>query len=231
MAAEAIVPILIGLAIVAAIAGLITWAVIATKRKRERFMALAAKHGWTADLDDRKFHARNLGEFGLFNIGDSRRTHYLIKGSHEGLDFAAFRYQYSTGTDKNRSTHYFRVMAIKTPYPAPPRPGLRFQPEHWGHKLWDKLGGNDIDFASDAFSRAYWVKCDRERFAFAVFHARMIEHLLDNPTKGVWQWIGDTVVVYWNGGLKVDQVQPMLDEVAAWRHLLPRAEVALPRRS
>ena len=78
-------------------------------------------------------------------------------------------------------------------------PGLTIANEQWGHKLIDALGAEDIDFESDEFSRAYWVKSSDRKFAYDALHPRAMQALLEHRTPFKWEWKGTLLLLVGNG--------------------------------
>lgn len=150
--------------------------------------------------------------------GNSRRVKYLLYGTYRGLDVRVFQYTYQTGNGKNQQTHNHSIAWARVPADWP---GLTIVPENVGHKLFDALGGDDIDFESDEFSRRFWVRCRDRKFAYDIVHARMMEHLM---SAGWQRWeLKGAFLALWetNRTLRAADVRPALDRVSAFVDLLP----------
>lgn len=48
----------------------------------------------------------------LFNLGDSQNISHVISGIYAGWPIRIFYFQYSTGSGKHRTTHYFTILEI-----------------------------------------------------------------------------------------------------------------------
>lgn len=208
---------------VAALIVAVTWLVLrAQEKRRAAFRALAAQNGWTYSEKGGDPSGRFPG-LRPFGQGHSRKSRDLLAGQVDGLPFEAFTYQYTVTTHNGKSqsshTYTFAVAVIPMPLDGP---RLTIEPEHLGHKLFDAFGGEDIDFEGDAFSRAFWVKCDERRFAYDVVTPPMMEHLLAAPRGWTWQWRGRDLVVVHAGALRPDAAAATLAMVRRFVALLPR---------
>lgn len=207
-------------------AGALVSGLLRAEALRKAFEALAQAHGWTfVPLDARDLPRRFHG-FRPFGTGGSRTAHDVLAGDLDGMPFEAFTYTYVVGSGKDQRTERFRVAAVQMPLDGP---DLRVSPETVGHKLWDALGGADIDFESDAFSRRFWVKSDDRRFAYDVLPPATMEWMLENSGPWSWQWRGPTLVLTSPGVLGPDEVVPLLQLAKGFRDLLPRHLLAQRR--
>ncbi|MES2155912.1 MAG: DUF3137 domain-containing protein [bacterium] len=186
----------------------------------------AARHGWTytqADASDRP--SRFLG-FQPFGQGHGRRATDVIEGDLAGVHFETFTYQYTvtSGSGKNRheTTYYNTVVASRMPIDGH---NLTMSRETVGKKIFDALGGEDIDTESDEFSRAFWVKCDDRRFAYDVLTPAMMQHLLAIGTDGTWQWRGPWLVREITGRLRLEEVEGLASQVQGFAAKLPRQRI------
>jgi len=76
-------------------------------------------------------------------------------------------------------------------------------------KIASWVGHDDINFESAEFSRRYHVNCDNRKFAYDIFHARLIEYLLacgDCPTL---EMNGPTLLLY-DSQSKLENFQRLL---------------------
>jgi len=122
------------------------------------------------------------GRFPLFKClrrGHSRYGYNLISGHWQGRKMWAFDYHYVTGSGKNRQTHRFSAVIVRSTVPLK---GLLIRPEGLFDKITEFFGYDDLDFESAEFSRRFYVKADDRRWAYDVLHPLTIEFLLDSPT-------------------------------------------------
>lgn len=211
-----IFPFVIMAVFVLLIAGLIVFQFIQAQRRREALVAWADGEGWTYAEKDRQLH-RRYGAIHPFTTGGSRHSRHVLRGEVDGATCIIHQYQYTVQAGKSSHTHYIRCAALEMPLDGH---GLDIQPEHLGHKIVDALGGEDIDFASDAFSRAFWVKCPDRRFAYDILHPDMQEWLMGRRVR--WQWHGRILLRTENGRLDPRSVEAARDALAGFRERLPR---------
>ncbi len=103
----------------------------------------------------------------------------VLWGAWHGLELRAFDYAYSE-TEKHVRRFSCAAAAIPGGWPS-----LDIRPETLRTAVADRLAMPDVRFESDAFNRAFEVRCEEPRFASAVIDARMIEWLLGMaPTPG-----------------------------------------------
>ena len=114
--------------------------------------------------------------FKCFKYGDSRYAFNIITGDWHGWDMTAFDYHYTTGSGKNRQTHLFSCIILKSPFPLKP---LSIRPEGFFDKLTEFFGLDDIDFESAEFSRRFFVKAPEKKWAYDILHSRAMELLLN----------------------------------------------------
>lgn len=189
----------------------------ARRRRRDRVRAWAEAAGHTFREEDDGLEHRFRG-FEPFGKGTSRRVRHVVTGHRGGHRFLAFQYEHTTGGGKDRKRHVHTVCVLRTPVSSP---GLSLRRERLHHRVLDTLGGEDIDFESDAFSRLYWVKGTDRRFAYDVLHPRMMEYLM--PHAGyVWQWRGGDLMLHVAGPIEPERVEAMVDVCGGMVALLPR---------
>ena len=87
----------------------------------------------------------------------------------------AFDYHYVTGSGKNRSTHYFSAIILRSDVQLKP---LSIRPEGIFDRVTEFFGLDDIDFESAEFSRRFYVKSPDKRWAYDVIHPRTMTFLL-----------------------------------------------------
>lgn len=120
--------------------------------------------------------------FGLFKRGDGRRVELVISGEHNGLPLRIFDYWYYDETSdgrggRSRSYHRFTCALLTLPAACPP---LRITHEDFLTRLGDHLGLHDVELEYDDFNRRFRVKCNDQKFAFALLDGQMMQWLLDS---------------------------------------------------
>ena len=186
-------------------------------RRNQAVQAWARSIGWTYLGTDPSLPSRWRTR--PFGIGDSRRTAELMTGVYQGRPATAFRYSYTTGSGKNKSTSVFHVVVV--PLPAY-LPNLELTPEGIGSRLAETFGGEDIQFESDDFNRAWRVECGMEKFAYDVITPRLMERLLRSDAAGLSIRIDGTDVLCWSTGEQtLEALAPRLELLAAVRDAVP----------
>jgi hypothetical protein len=178
--------------VAAGIVALIVYSVINARKRREAAARFAADLGFQYYPDDPFDIPSRYGQFELFGRGHSRSASNVICGQIDGRDVTLCDYRYTTGSGKNKTTHYYQA-ALQT------MPILGARLEMRRESLFDRVaswvGHDDINFESAEFSRLYHVKCDDRKFAYDIFHARLIEYLLACGTAPTIEMSGPTLLV------------------------------------
>lgn len=149
--------------------------VIQARKRREAMERLAAQLGLTYYADDPWDIPARYAHLDLFDEGHSRQASNILAGVIDGREVLAFDYRYTTGSGKNRTTHYHQAALMGLPIVAS---RLRMRREGVLDRMASWVGYDDLDFESEAFSNKYYVKCEDRKFAYDIFHARLIEYLL-----------------------------------------------------
>ncbi len=217
--------IIIFLGIGVVLAGLTVLVVWLVRRRQKAIEAFAVQRGWHYTRKDTDLPHLLAGRgLELFGWGHRKKALHVMSGRSKDGDvpFRVFQYQYTTGGGRNEQTHHHLVALVSMPVFAP---GLTLTKEHLLHKVWDAVGGEDIDFESAEFSKRYWVKCPNRKFAYDVIDARMMDYMLDLPHRE-WEWLGEDLVVYRTGGLRLDRLEPLLEMGLGFRKRIPRHVLA-----
>jgi hypothetical protein len=159
----------------ALVVGLIIWGVIRARQEREAMAALAAELGVRFYPEDPWDLPGRYGQFDLFDSGHSKHATNVLAGDVDGRSMVACDYSYKTGSGKEETTHSYQAVIVGLPILAP---HLFLRDENFLDKMAAWVGHDDINFESAEFSRKYYVKCDALKFAYDIFHARLIEYLL-----------------------------------------------------
>lgn len=165
-------------AIVAAvllIIGMIVLSRYLASRRREALAALAAKLGMRFYPDKDRDFAERVRFLDQLNQGSNRYVYNRLSGRWQGHDVMAFDFHYERRTGKNTRHYHFTVATLQL---ARSFPELIIAPEDIFSKIAQSFGYEDIDFESAEFSRAFCVRSPDKKFAYAVCHPRMMEHLL-----------------------------------------------------
>jgi hypothetical protein len=199
-----------GFAVLLAIAvGLVYLAYRRSIERRRTLAAYAVARGWRFAREQPLLVDRFTGP--PFGLGQSRRAHNAIFGTHDGRDLVTFDYEYETRmTGANRSqteVHRFTVLALRMGVLMPP---LTVDPEGLFDRVVGRITGNDIDLESEDFNRAFTVTCPDRRFASDVLHPQMMEYLLQFRSLG-WRFEQDSMLVVAQGLRPPQQIAATLD--------------------
>jgi hypothetical protein len=192
-----VIPCIVFPAFIALAVALIVFGILKARERREAMTRLAAELGFEYYPDDPWSLEDKYAMFELFGRGHSRKASNVICGEVDGRAVVAFDYQYTTGSGKNQSTHSCQALVMGLPILAA---GLRMRTETVFDRLASWVGWDDIDFESDEFSRRYHVASEDRRFAYDIFHARLIEHLLACGQAPDLEMKGPLMVLFDNQG-------------------------------
>ena len=188
-------------------------------RKRvEAAKRWAESIGWTwVGADDSLAHRWHGQPFGT---GDSRRVSEVMTGPFGPYRGTSFRYRYTSGSGKNRSTHDFGVLTLGLPSFLPT---LELTPENLGTRLVRAFGAQDLEVESEDFNRRWRVTARDPKFAHDILHPRVLERLVRGDTSGMSIRIEGTDILCWTTGT------PDLDLAGARLGVLRSIVDAVPR--
>ncbi len=174
----------------------------ARQRRIRSVAALAQRTGFTFTRDD----VDRIVDmpFKLFGEGDGRKVELVMSGTHNGLPMRMFDYWYydesSDGRgSRSRSYHRFTCALVTLPVACPP---LRLTHEDLLTRIGSHLGLHDVEFEYEDFNRRFRVKCNEQKFAFAMFDGQMMQWLLDADTFDTVEAVGAWVL------LATDKLEP-----------------------
>ncbi len=205
--------VLVAIVVVVVVAGTL----LARSRRRKRLMAWAESRGFWFEEKDHSLASQFSG-FEPFDTGKDRQAWHVMKGQVDGVAVLLFQYQYTSGSGKENTTVVNNVCVLRT---GPDSPGLTLRKERMHHKLFDAVGGEDIDFESDEFSRKFWVRGPNRKFVYDVIHPRMMEYLMPLD-KYLWQWKGQNLMLVRGGRLEPDRAEELVRDGMGLISLLPR---------
>jgi len=192
--------------VAAGIVALIIYGITKARERREALARMAAQWGLTYYADDPFDIPGRYAFFDLFDSGHSRKASNVMVGKIESREAILCDYQYTTGSGKNQTTHCFQAVLLAMPILAA---RLHVRQESVFDKIASWVGHDDINFESAEFSRRYHVKCDNPKFAYDIFHARLIEYLLACGDMPALEMNGVTLLLYDNQG-KLENFQRLL---------------------
>lgn len=182
---------LIIIPIIAIVAVLAYFAWKAERQRTEALAALARRHGFSFHPSRDKSHDARYAHFEVFRQGHSRCAFNVMRGglawNDRSLQIELGDYEYKITTSNGKSTqtttYRFSFAIVHLPYPRVP--DVLIRPEGFFDRIKSAVGFDDIDFESDEFSRAFYVKSDDKRFAYDLVDPRMMEFLLATRPPGI----------------------------------------------
>ena len=195
-AAAGAIPCLMFGAFAAIIVVAIVFGILNAQKRRKEIRALAHKWGFTYYPSDPWGLPTWYSGLDLFNHGHSKKAENVMSGGVDGRTVVAFDYRYTTGSGKNQHTHHHQAVVFLLPIHAP---AIRMRPESILDRMASWVGWDDIDFESDEFSRRYYVASQDRRFAYDIFHARLIDYLLRCGTAPHMEMNGVFLLLYDTG--------------------------------
>lgn len=185
----------------------IVFGILRAQKRRKEMQALARKLGFDFYPSDPWNLPTWYCRLDLFNHGRSRKAENVMSGEAGGRTVVAFDYRYTTGSGKNSHTHRHQAVVFLLPIDAP---ALRLRPEHVFDRVASWVGWDDIDFESDEFSRRYHVAGEDRRFAYDIFHARLIDYLLRCRQSPNMEMNGVFLILYDSGSGQVSNFERLL---------------------
>jgi hypothetical protein len=171
-------PVVVPLAIIAAIVLVIVASVMSARARRQEMSNLAQQLGLDFFAVDMFSIPETYSGCNLFTRGHSRRAYNILSGRAGAYGLKAFDYRYTTGSGKNSQTHFLSAVIIDTNIGFIP---LSIRPESFFDRAAAAIGFEDIDFESEEFSRKYYVSSPDKRFAYDVINPKTMEFLLAHP--------------------------------------------------
>lgn len=120
---------------------------------------------------------------------------YIFEGKTGDMPFMAFQYQYTTGSGKNRQTHYYMVAVCEMPIWLPQ---LSISTEGFFDTVGKFFGGQDMQFESHEFNEKFRITGTNEKFAHDILHPQMMEWFMHVVPPGFQ--MRDRKIVLWRGG-------------------------------
>ena len=187
-----------------------------SKRTRE-WQEFANAHHLAFSHSDINDLPEKYSNFDLFKDGNSKIADNLCYGNDKGLEIITCDYQYTVGSEKRSQTDFFNVLIVKTP--------LMFQPvllrrENVVDKLGSAVGFEDINFESAEFSKTFYVKSSDKKFAFDIFHPRMMELFLSNQDI-FFEARGSAFVMFQRGTQAISKMESLLTFAHQFMELIP----------
>jgi hypothetical protein len=153
---------------------------IEAKKRRDALAALASDLGAAFAPEKDRGHDERYRQFDLFRSGSGRVAYNTIRGTTDvGSWRAAFvmgDYQYTVQQGKHSHTYQVSYLLLDLPFGRVP--DILVRRENLLDRVAGTIGFDDIDFESAEFSSRFYVQSSDKRFAYDVFHPRMMEFLM-----------------------------------------------------
>lgn len=196
------------------------------KKRREELALFARQMGLEFYLVD--FIGLLSLPFDLLRRGDGRGAENLMTGTWHGIALTEFDYWYydeSTDSKGNRQRTYHYFSCVTASYDAYGA-HLIVTPENLFTRLADGVGLHDIQFETEAFNKAFQVKCADRKFANDFIDQRMMAWLQSEA----WGWSFETsanqLLVYTKRRKPMELV-PVLGALEGLRQHIPRVVAEL----
>ena len=217
-------------AIIALAAFLIYFSWQRAKKRREDFFKLSVRLGLTYAIKD-PFDTPSL-PFHLFGQGERRTAENMLYGDVGDMRVRLFDYSYvirhhnADGPDTT-TTHRFSCALAEVDAMCA---HLVIDHETFLSRLASHVGVHDIEFESEEFNRAFKIKSDDRRFAFAFIDGQMMTWLMDEGGVARYEVNGPLALCY------VDQVGPaeyenLLEVIRRFRAKVPAVVSSLYPRT
>ena len=170
-----ILAVVIGLFV---IIGVYSWQ--KAKERTRVLQATATQLGWSFVASAPLNMIPGLDRFALFNSGQGKRITNFMYGEASGIKAAVFDYAYTTGSGKNRQTHYQSVVYLEPGNLSLPYFSVR--PENFLLKIFTAFGYQDIDFGQrPEFSRQYILRGQDEQAIRRTFNDGLLSFYESYP--------------------------------------------------
>ena len=223
--------LLVGLAVVAAIAAAIWFSYYLKQKRRDSLRSFVVPFGFQYSESDR-FGLLSY-DFQLLRRGDDRGCENVVWGRWKDLDFKAADYWYyeeSTDSDGSTSRDYshFSIVIVEVDCFLP---RLSIGRENVLTRFADQLGFRDIEFEYEEFNRAFQVKAENRKFAFELIDARIMQWLLSTDRRLAFETHGGAFLVYARR-MKPAELLTLIGTAKEFRDRIPRlvwTDYATPR--
>lgn len=216
-----VIAILIIGTICSVVGGFAYWSYRVERQRVEALAAEAARLGLAFNEYKDYDLAKQLHFLERLRKGSKRYCYNVMQGTYGEQNVLACDYHYQTehfnGKNRRVEHHYLNFTYVILPQMFPE---LEISPESIFDKIAAAIGFDDINFESAAFSKRYKVSSTDRKFAYDVCHPRMIERLMTHPDL-LFEIDGNVLVTVRRGRLKPGDATRHLDDVLAFRELMP----------
>lgn len=202
--------------------GALGFALYSVARRSEAAQTVASSLGLQYSSGDPRKVVRLPHD--LFERGDSRRIETTVFGSLEGREVVLCDYVYTdiTRDAKGNTHHTDHRMSVVVLGLREPLPSIEISPEGLGRRFLNAVGvGNDVQFESDEFNRAFKVISNDRDFAFTLIDAGMIDWLLGNSRSNIIEIEGEHAVMA-TRSIRWEQMPEFINTLMAFEDRFPR---------
>ena len=200
--------------------GVVILAVLAymmQKKRQEAFQQWALRNRWTFEGSDPSLV--HLSDAQPFGQGRNKRATEVLRGAFDGHQAVSFTYAWTTGDEKDKTSHTAHVVALALPAYLPTVEVTR---DGFGAKLDKLFGGQDIQFESEAFNKEFRVKASDPQVGHAIVHPRLMERLLRDGSVTPWRIEGTWIISWEPGSSALENLATRLGLLSAVVRSIPR---------
>ncbi len=167
--------------------------------------------------------AANYKHLNPLRQGHNRYAYNVICGTYRNQFILMFDYHFETyyedeDGEKQIEHHYLSGALIHL---SKEFPELICRPEGFMDKAAQSLGFDDIDLDNYEFSKKYVVKCTSQKFAYDIFHPRMMECML-RIGKISLELEKNTIFIHRPDTLKPELLRSHLNALVDMKRLFPK---------
>lgn len=219
--------VLVIIAIAAILGGIVYYMYKLEKERVEGIQQFASRHGLQYQKNDTYNIAHTYKYLNPLRQGENRYAFNVISGNYRNNSILLFDYHYETYTkdkDGHRQTHHHyqnaAIIHLSKQFPE-----LICRPEGLFDKAIQGLGFDDIDLDNHEFSRKFMVKCKSKKFAYDIFHSRMMEYIL-HLGKISLEIERNALIIHSLNKMTPEFLQAQLDVVVNLKELIPNYVLA-----
>ncbi len=192
------------------------------EQRQQALRALAIRRGWQFRADQDASIGARYGDFSCLQQGSARYAYNLLTGAAPAGPMCGFDYHYETYTTDSKgqqTTNHYQFSAVIVDVGLPLQP-LLIRPETFLDRIGEWFGIEDINFESDEFGRAFYVKAADPHWAFDVIHQATMEFLLAAP-RFTLQFAGTQIIAFRPSVFEALEFVQALDVIAGIIDRLP----------
>lgn len=199
------------IAVILLVIGIPVLIAMTAETDRKEWGRFARRRGWQYSPVDRELVADlNLEPFGR---GTARTARHVVRGTHRGLPMRLFRYEHTTGSADDPTTHQHSVAQYVS--------GAEW-PDLEVYRGWRLRLSRHIDFDDDRFDQLYDVRSPDRDFAHRFVHPQFMTALLDGALGEYHLALENGVFTLWRArAMRVDHVDEMLAKLITVLELVP----------